>query len=927
MTRPDPTPRDLRPARWPATRIAAGPWTALLTGALALVAVFVAVALPRVLDRDADRALRHDVAAAGPEQRGLFGVSQTRPGAPGGGRELDEILDRLRADVRASGLSLRESEIVHGTRGTRTGLTGPGLPRPDGLDPLLDLLHLRGVEKRVEWISGRPPGAPSGGAIEIALSEGVAKTLGIRVGQVHTVPSTAKGPGAVRVTGVYRVPDPQAERWEGLPCLLASCQDWVQGDGKPQMRWLSAGLVGEASLPTLSAWTPRLTDFWRLPLVSGTLTAATVPETKGKVTEFLTGPRGADLPALTNRPDFRIVSDLPRHLDDAVARQAALAPLTLIGPLGLAGVIGVVLCLAAALGTDRRREELRLLIARGASRPGVLRALLAEQALLVLPAAVLAGTAAVLAFPTPRLLPGLLWGAATALVALLAGPVRAAALLAPAKAAAPVRRLVGELTVLIVTIAAVVAVRRRGVAPSGTDTTPVPTTIDVDPLLVAAPLLVALTVGLLLARVQPLVLGLAARLAARRRGLIGFVGLVRAARPAGAGRARPSVLPALALLLAVTTAGFGGTVLDSLAGARLIAARHQVGADATVHGTWRATLTPELVRALDATPGLRDSLTAWVDTEGSTVGTENGSVPTTVIAVDPEKYAALARHVGRGTFDPEALARPAAAGTAADPLPALVGTGLRRQGLGEVHEIRLRTGHTLRVRPVATVADTPALRPDPGALILVLPAGPTTRALLPESTTPTHWFGTGDAVTSDALNAALRAGAGERAKDYVGTTALATVPTLGDTPLEHDAGRLFTACAALAAAFALLALLITLVRAAPERAALLARLRTMGLRPREAATLILVEALPAAWVAALVGGATAVLAAALLGPAVDLAALVGTTAVPARVLPAAGPVWPAAAALAGLAALAVLAEALLVGRRQITTELRAGDNR
>lgn len=121
-------------------------------------------------------------------------------------------------------------------------------------------------------------------------------------------------------------------------------------------------------------------------------------------------------------------------------------------------------------------------------------------------------------------------------------------------------------------------------------------------------------------------------------------------------------------------------------------------------------------------------------------------------------------------------------------------------------------------------------------------------------------------------------------------------------------------------------MLLTLVRAAPERAALLARLRTMGLRPRQGVVLILTESLPQV-VAAPVGGAlTAVAAIALLGPSVDLSTLVGTT-VPAGLGLGLRQVLGQALGLAGLVAAAVLAEAAVNGRRQITTELRAGDRR
>ncbi|MCY0943157.1 FtsX-like permease family protein [Streptomyces antarcticus] len=149
---------------------------------------------------------------------------------------------------------------------------------------------------------------------------------------------------------------------------------------------------------------------------------------------------------------------------------------------------------------------------------------------------------------------------------------------------------------------------------------------------------------------------------------------------------------------------------------------------------------------------------------------------------------------------------------------------------------------------------------------------------------------------------------------------------LAADPLQRSAGRLFWASLAGAAGFALLAVLLTLVRAAPERAALLARLRTMGLRPRQGVALILAEALPQALAASFGGALVALAAVALLGPAVDLSTLVGSP-VPTGLRPDVWPVLSQSLGLAGLVSAVVLAEAAISGRRQITTELRAGDQR
>ncbi|WP_448698983.1 FtsX-like permease family protein, partial [Streptomyces avidinii] len=161
---------------------------------------------------------------------------------------------------------------------------------------------------------------------------------------------------------------------------------------------------------------------------------------------------------------------------------------------------------------------------------------------------------------------------------------------------------------------------------------------------------------------------------------------------------------------------------------------------------------------------------------------------------------------------------------------------------------------------------------------------------------------------------------------YPVSTSAEAVTELGADPLQRSAQRLFWAAVAGAAGFALLAVLLTLMRTVPERAALLARLRTMGLRRRQGVALILAETLPQTLAATLGGALVAAAAVALLGPAMDLSTLVGAQ-VPNGVRLTAGPVLTQALGLAALVAAAVFVEAATSGRRQITTELRAGDQR
>ncbi|MFD9337137.1 hypothetical protein ACFWBF_22445 [Streptomyces sp. NPDC060028] len=895
-------------APWVRTRLRATPVAALLGAALAFVAVLLAAALPRALDRGNDQALHAFLHAGGPGPTSLLANSTARYGEQTP-QELDAVLATLRSRI-GPGFTLAASGPVHGTLALKPRkLENPELTRPEGVSPQLSLAHLREAAAHTRLVAGQWPGAGTpDGPVPIALSQSAAQTLGIRVGTVLDSAPTVAGPATAEVVGLYTPVDDADAYWADLPCLTHAC---LASTTKkiPLTFWQTTALVGAERLDRLAPWGEEATDFWRLPVDVDALRTDRLPATSEALAAYLTGPTATRLTQDTHRPDLRITSRLPDLFTQARARQQAAAPLAAIGPAGVAGVAAVVFCLAAALGGDRREGELRLLLARGGSRRSIVGRLLGEGAVTVLPAAVLATGLAVALLPTPRLTATLLAASAATLLALLAFPVRAFVLLSAPRGPSPRRRLVGELLVLATTVAAVLEVRGRGVAPAGA---------GLDPLLVAAPLLLALCGGLLLARLQPTLVGALARAAGRGRALIGFLGLARAARGAG-GRARPSVLPLVALLLAVTIGGFGATVLAGVDTARLEVARQAVGGDAQIAAPSEAVVPDELVRAAAALPGVRTTSSVWLDEGAYLFDADLGYLDVNVVVVDPASYAEVARVVGRGGFDPAVLT----GGPAGAPVPALFNRDLAGRRPSGTHQLRLSNGGELQVKSAGTVDGTPALAG--GKATLVLPAGPVTAATA-QTARPNRWFALGD-FDQEQLSELVRAKApAANASRYLVRTSSAKVAELAADPLQRSAERLFWAAVAGVAGFALLAVLLTLLRAAPERAALLARLRTMGLRPRQGVLLILAESLPQAVAAALGGGLVAAAAVALLGPAVDLSTLVGSP-VPTGLRLLVRPVLTQALGLAVLVAVAVLVEAATSGRRQITTELRAGDQR
>ncbi|MFD8081417.1 hypothetical protein ACFV4F_06920 [Kitasatospora sp. NPDC059722] len=914
-----------RPAPWVRTRLRSAPLAALLMAALAFATVLLAAAFPRAVDRGADGALREFLRERGTSNTRLqatSGLTREETAA-----RLDPVARKL-AERIGRDVPLAPSGPVYGTTVRGRELRNPGLVHLTESNPGLDLMYLHGVAGHATLTDGAWPGpAAPGQPLPIAISRAGAETIGIKLGDVLDNGEEFGGPVRTKVVGLYRA-DENDPYWDDLACQTRACA--------PGGAWTTGGVVDGSTLDALLAWGGNLKDarnFWSLPLDTPVVRADRLGDLRTAVSGYITGRGATDLAAETGRPDLRVNSSLPDVLDRATARYEAAAPIAAIGPAGVAGVATVVLCLAAALVTERRTAELRLLQARGGSRGGVLLRLLGEGAVTVLPAAVLATTLALVLLPTPRWGGSVLAAGVATLLALLAFPARAALLWAKPKAPGGWRRVIGELVVLVLTGAAVAEVRRRGVAPVGT---------GVDPLLIAAPLLLAVSGGVLLARVQPVVVGWLAAAAGRGRGLVGFLGLTRAARDT-TGRRRPSVLPLLALLIAVTTAGFGATVLGDVDGVRLRAARLTVGGDASLTLPVGPTLPEEFTRAAAALPGVRAGTGVWTDTETFLMGTRDGSAQVTLVVAEPAAYAEIARTLRSGAFDPAALA--AGPGGPDTPVPALFSSALVPKVGGGPVRLRLPSGNELLLTGAGGVDATPAL---PGAFkpFVVVPVGPAT-ARLPELGRVNAWFGVG-AIDDGQFTALVRdkgitaatglvkvvrdtaeaAGRDSHALPggYTVHTSAEVAARLAADPLQRSAQRLFWAAVAAAAGFALLAVLLTLLRAAPERGAMLARLRTLGLRPRQGLALILAEALPQTLVAALGGALVALAAVGLLGPAFDLSALVGAP-VGEKLTPALLPVLLPTAGLTLVVCAGVVAETFVSGRRQLAAELRAGDQR
>jgi hypothetical protein len=150
----------------------------------------------------------------------------------------------------------------------------------------------------------------------------------------------------------------------------------------------------------------------------------------------------------------------------------------------------------------------------------------------------------------------------------------------------------------------------------------------------AAPLLVAVPAVIVVLRLYQLLLRGLARASAGRRGVIGFLGLTRAAQATAT-----LALPAVTLVLTLTVAAFTIMLRDAVVRGETTVSWQETGADVVVGAPGQlstgAVISPAAVRAIAAVPGVQHAATALV----IPVSVARGEV--TVIAVDPASYAAL----------------------------------------------------------------------------------------------------------------------------------------------------------------------------------------------------------------------------------------------------------------------------------------------
>ncbi|WP_317443397.1 ABC transporter permease [Streptomyces collinus] len=894
-------------APWVRTRLRAAPGAAAALALLVALTACLAGALPRAVDRYEDTGLRHALDQARPE-RTTVQASATVPEYGSGGETPDvlfspEVLRRKFGDllpVIDGALPVDRAQSAYGVTTHGTTVIDPWLPRPTGTPAQVTLVAQNGLAGHARVLDGRLPRAPgrvdtNTTRTEAAVSAATARTLHIKVGSVVHVPRFT-ATLTVRITGILAPRDPAGAYWSTMPLLRTPALERLPDPGPPQTYWHGALLLPQEATLTVLGVEQHPLRYWNFAPRPGSRHAHDLDRLRSAVASLESGPGLRRARSVTD-PDLEVSTGLDDVVTAFSRLRSGVSPLVAVAAAGTATVAVIVLFMAGGLAADRRRTELALLRARGASLPGLTGRLLAETAVVAVPAGAAGLVAALVLLPGTRVGPALVAALAVTLTACAALPLhavlahRSVRLTGPREdlaAARPSRRrTVAELTLLALAAGAVATLRDRGTSAGQ--------------LVALAPVLTGVIAALLLLRLHPLLLRRLARPAGRLRGAVAPLSLARAGRTGAS-----AVLPLLALLTALTTAAFGGSVLAGVADARDHAALYSVGADARLDSA--TPLPAGLAARVGALPGVRGVTAVSIAYQARP---DDGDDAVPLVGADPGSYGRLSAGTGLGAF-------PAGQLREADPLPALASPAVARTyGTRHPFTVRLDDGSTVTVRITAVRDTTPAV---PGADFLVVD-----QAGLPAvAKRPTSLLLTGAHVDAAALRRAAPAAAtvrvlAEERADYA------------DSPLQTGAGHVYTAAVAAGAGFAVVALLLALLRAAPERAALLARLRTMGLTRAQGRRLLILESLPQSLLAALGGALTGWAAIRLLSPGIDLTtvalATAQTSAGPAVLRPDPWSLTLPAVMVVLLAVGVAALQAWWTGRRGSVRELRAGEGR
>ena len=530
---------------WP---LVAAAWVLLLT-ATALISATTTYG--NVIAREG---IRLSTAAASPADRAVV-VRITATTADTA--TIDAVVVGVLDDAQSS-IGGEVDRIVRATglvaAGLGTGMAGPtpgasdspaGSGGASGAPPATLLASYAGIEGHARLVEGRWPAAnpqPSAATpIEATLSRGAAAGLGLKVGQEVTLTDSLDSGLAVtvRLVGVWQG-DSNDPYWLGNPADL----EGVEARGPYLIR--GPFVVPDAVLATVHLRPSRDIEWRALPRLDQLGPDAIEPLRAG-----LAAAPARLATIVPHGTTIQVVDALPGLLEQ-VGRSALVGRTgVLLITLQFALLAGYAIVLVGAVLDDRRRPEIALIRARGASTRE-LAAMAIGEAILVAGTATLvtpAVTLVIVAVTTGIAVPGsapldvAAIGPTTIVSALLAGVAAGVVLCLPTFAGLIDRgsirltagrqltrtlaqRLGLDIALVVLALLALSQLRTYG-APLARD---VRNTLGIDPILVGAPSIGLIAGGLLAVRIVPRLAELAERLLVRGRGAVAAIGGRQVAR-------------------------------------------------------------------------------------------------------------------------------------------------------------------------------------------------------------------------------------------------------------------------------------------------------------------------------------------------------------------------------------------------------------
>jgi putative ABC transport system permease protein len=867
---------------------------------LVLLTAFGVAATPRFVNAASDDALRTATQEALPINRNLsFETALRLPLAPGVGvvASVRDAGEQLRAELPSSLLEVIAEErfVVDSPLFEVWSLPDDGAPAAyrffrfrlqDGIAEHLTVLE-GSLPRPLEPVAlDEADGPVATPAYQTAITADTAELLQIGTGdRVLLLPKVddALNRGVplsqldyqlmLEISGIFVISDPGDEFWFGDRRLHRALT--VENPATPDSFLIfGMGLLAEQDYGRLMADTrpSRWNYGWRYFVDADRLDSGSIDRLTGELGEMELRYRTSSSAA---EGSVELRSGLGRIADGYRAqRRLAVSMLSLI-LTGLAGLASAVALLLAALRADRSKSLSALVRSRGASVVQLSAAHLVQAVVLFLPAALL-GYGLALSLVEGR--DGNLSVLSTVAVAVAASFVSLALALPTFSATnrpAQIprmndgpgsRRLVLEGLVLTGAIVGLVLLRRRGLVAG--DAAGLASGVDL--FLAAVPVLLGLAFGIVLMRLYPSLVSLAARVGSRTPGVVGFVGVRRINSQPPSAR-----LPLLVMLVAVGVAVFGSVLVHSITEGQQDSAWQRVGADYRIESLRDGAPVSRLVD-LSAVGSVVSTADAAILTARLS-GLDFVRSPIPLVAIDAADYQAVARGTRADPSFPAAILTDESwggSGIASKPIPSLVSSTWPGDSVPAVGEVLLlNVGRENVMIEVQEVRDGfPGL--DAGSPFVVVArsslgvAGPTLdlRATRRYVRAP------------DGALAELRENVRTQSPGTLLVSRVELLDELVQAPMVRSVEKSHRMAVAVAAVLAVIAALAGLALTAKGRARDISYLRTAGLAPHQVVSLTIIEQVPPAILATGGGVMLGLTLAWLTHPGLDLSPFAGAAA-------------------------------------------------